>query len=174
MCMVHLRRKIREHSICVPGQDLVQKAQLRWSHSPTSRRMPHNGLLLGDTWTIHQSYPLSTSTQFGSHCCPLLILYFTVSSTTLFPVLSKLTISILSFEDLTDNSNDHLHFKPWTILNVVLRWTWVASWTSQSTSATEISIRYNGFRPTLLFRISQFSEREQQHINFTEVEKACR
>jgi hypothetical protein len=52
---------------------------------------------------------LSTGTQFASHCCPLLILYFTVSSPTLFPVLRKLTVSILSFEVLTDNSNECLN-----------------------------------------------------------------
>jgi hypothetical protein len=33
------------------------------------------------------------------------LLFTYPTSTTLFPVLSKLTVSVLSFEDLTDNSN---------------------------------------------------------------------
>jgi hypothetical protein len=36
---------------------------------------------------------------------------FIVSSTTLFPILSKLTLSILSFQDLTDNSSIRLTSK---------------------------------------------------------------
>jgi hypothetical protein len=38
------------------------------------------------------------------------LLFTHPTSTTLFPVLSKLTASVLSFEDLTDNSNMQLLF----------------------------------------------------------------
>jgi hypothetical protein len=40
------------------------------------------------------------------------LLFTHPTSTTLFPVLSKLTILVLSFEDLTDNSNLCLYSQP--------------------------------------------------------------
>jgi hypothetical protein len=55
----------------------------------------------------HESYPLSVGTQFASIVAPSLsstLLCTQPTSTTLFPGLSKLTGSVLSFEDLTDNS----------------------------------------------------------------------
>jgi hypothetical protein len=65
----------------------------------------------GDNLAIHESYLLTIGTQFASHCGPLLMLLLSSTllhthptSTTLFPVLSKQSVLVLSFEYLTDNS----------------------------------------------------------------------
>jgi hypothetical protein len=56
--------------------------------------------------SVKNWYPICFPLLSAPHA--IVILYFIVyspTSTTLFPVLSKLTVSVLYFEDLTDNSN---------------------------------------------------------------------
>jgi hypothetical protein len=49
---------------------------------------------------------LPTVVPSSCYCYPLSLLYTHPTSTTLFPILSKQSILVLSFEYLTDNSNE--------------------------------------------------------------------